>query len=89
MSFFAWTFLHFLAHCEIVTIFFREIAQHQYSKDHQNDEDEIEFIITISDGRNCDPTQNPGKEEEGLYLLIHKYTTQGPENLKKSRQKNS
>ena len=31
----------------------------------ENDEDEIEFIITISDGRNCDPTQNPGKEDEG------------------------
>ena len=28
-------------------------------------EDEIEFIITISDSRNCDPTQNPGKEDEG------------------------
>ena len=31
----------------------------------ENDEDEIEFIITISDSRNCDPTQNPGKEDEG------------------------
>merc|ERR1712223_2170405 len=29
----------------------------------ENDEDEIEFIITISDSRNCDPTQNPGEEE--------------------------
>ena len=33
----------------------------------ENDEDEIEFIITISDSRNCDPTQNPGDEEEGLF----------------------
>ena len=31
----------------------------------ENDADEIEFIITISDSRNCDPTQNPGKEDEG------------------------
>ena len=49
----------------------------------ENDEDEIEFIITISDDRNCDPTQNPGKEEEGLYLLIHKYTTQRARKFKK------
>merc|ERR1712038_1662062 len=32
----------------------------------ENDEDKIEFIITISDKRNCDPTQNPGDEEEGF-----------------------
>ena len=32
----------------------------------ENDEDEIEFIITISDERNCDPTQEPGKEQEGF-----------------------
>ena len=33
----------------------------------ENDEDKIEFIITISDKSNCDPTQNPGDEEEGLF----------------------
>ena len=33
----------------------------------ENDENEIEFIITISDKRNCDATQNPGDEEEGLF----------------------
>ena len=32
----------------------------------ENDEEEVEFIITISDERNCDPTQEPGKEQEGF-----------------------
>ena len=32
----------------------------------ENDEDQVEFVISISDSRSCRPSQKPGRGEEGF-----------------------